>query len=43
MDTKVQAYIKKQETPQREIVEALREMILTFFPDIKEELIMSVP
>jgi hypothetical protein len=43
MDPKVQAYIKKQRTPQREIVELLRGMILKTFPDIKEEFKMGVP
>ncbi|MDA0525712.1 DUF1801 domain-containing protein [Methanococcoides alaskense] len=43
MDPKVQVYIKKQGTPQREIVEALRRMILKTFPDIKEELKLGVP
>lgn len=43
MDPKVQAYIKKQGTPQREIVEKLRDIILRNYPDIKEEFKMGVP
>ncbi|NPE28052.1 DUF1801 domain-containing protein [Methanococcoides sp. SA1] len=43
MDAKVQAYIKKQRTPEREIVEKLRDIILRNYPDIKEEFKMGVP
>ncbi|SES80986.1 hypothetical protein SAMN04488587_1132 [Methanococcoides vulcani] len=43
MNSKIQAYIKKQRSPQREIVEKLREIILRTYPDMKEEFKMGVP
>lgn len=43
MDTKVQAYIKKQSSSQKEIIEKLRSIILNTFPGIKEEFKMGVP
>lgn len=39
----VEKYIEKQKSPQREIVQRLRDMILKSFPDIKEEFKMGVP
>lgn len=36
MDKKVENYIKKLKAPQKKIVEALRELVLKIFPDIKE-------
>jgi hypothetical protein len=36
MDLKVQQYIHKQKSPQREICLKLREIILRTFPDTKE-------
>ena len=43
MDKKVDDYIEKQKSPQREICQRLREIILETFPDIKEEMKMGVP
>jgi hypothetical protein len=43
MDAKVDEYIQKQKSPQKEICEKLRKIILTTFPDITEELIVGVP
>lgn len=43
MDNRVEKYIKKQGSPQREIIEKLRHIILNTCPDIKEELKMGVP
>ena len=39
----VEKYVEKQKSPQREIVQRLREMILKSFPNIKEEFKMGVP
>jgi len=41
--SEVDEYIEKQKTPQREIVQRLRSIILKTFLDIKEELKMGVP
>ena len=43
MDLKVQQYIHKQKSPQREICLKLREIILRAFPDTKEEMKWGVP
>jgi hypothetical protein len=43
MDAQVEQYIEKQSSPQREIVETLRKIILKTFPDVKEEMKMGVP
>ena len=36
-------YIEKQKSPQKELVQRLRDIIVKTFPDIKEELRMGVP
>jgi uncharacterized protein YdhG (YjbR/CyaY superfamily) len=38
MDIKIDEYIEKQKSPQKEICEKLREIIFKTFPDIKEEI-----
>lgn len=43
MDEKVDAYIEKQKSPQREICQRLRETILKTFPGTKEEMKWGVP
>ena len=43
MNKKVDAYIEKQKSPQKEICNKLREIILAAFPGIKEEMKMGVP
>ena len=43
MSMEVEKYVEKQKSPQREIVQRLREMILKSFPNIKEEFKMGVP
>ena len=43
MDKDVDKYIKKQKSPQKEIVRKLRRIILKTFPKIKEEMKMGVP
>lgn len=43
MDKKVERYIEKQKSPQREICQKLRKIILNTFPEIKEEMKMGVP
>jgi uncharacterized protein YdhG (YjbR/CyaY superfamily) len=43
MDTRVNKYIEKQESPQREIVQKLRKIILKTFPEINEEMKLGVP
>jgi uncharacterized protein YdhG (YjbR/CyaY superfamily) len=43
MSTEVKGYIKKQNSPQREIVQALRTTILKTLPNFKEEIKMGVP
>lgn len=40
---KVEEYVKKQNSPQREIVQRLRATILKVFPSIQEEVKMGVP
>jgi hypothetical protein len=42
-NTKVEKYIKNQKSPQREIVQRLRDTILKTLPEIKEEFKMGVP
>jgi len=41
--TDVEKYMEKQKSPQREIVQRLRDTILKTLSDIKEELKMGVP
>lgn len=41
--TDVEKYLKKQESPQREIAQRLRDIILRTLPRIKEEFNMGVP
>ena len=41
--TEVEKYIENQKSPQREIVQRLRDTILKTLPDIKEEVKMGVP
>jgi len=43
MNMEVEDYIKKQNPPQREIVQRLRATILKTLPNVKEELKMGVP
>ena len=43
MHEKVDEYIKKQKSPQKEICQKLREVILKNFPDVKEEIKWGVP
>lgn len=43
MDKEVDAYIRKQKSPQKEICQKLRKIILKTFPKIKEEFKMGVP
>jgi hypothetical protein len=43
ISTKVEKYIEKQKSPQKEIVQKLRDMILQALPDFKEEFKMGVP
>jgi hypothetical protein len=43
MDKNVDEYIKKQKSPQKEICQRLRKIILTTFPDINEEMKVGVP
>ena len=43
MDAKVDEYIKKQKSPQKEICQKLREIILKTFPEINEKMIVGVP
>jgi len=40
---KVDEYIEKQKSPQKEICKKLRKIILKTFPDIKEEMKWGVP
>ena len=39
----VEGYVEKQKSPQREIIQRVREMILKSFPDIEEEFKMGAP
>ena len=41
--TEVEKYIENQKSPQKEIVQRLRDTILKTLPDIKEEFKMGVP
>ena len=43
MDEKVDEYIKKQKSPQKEICQRLRKIILKTFPEINEEMRVGVP
>jgi hypothetical protein len=43
MDKKVDAYIEKQPSPQKEICQALRALINKTFPGVKEEMKWGVP
>jgi hypothetical protein len=43
MDAKIDEYINKQQSPQREICQRLRKIILTAFPEINEEIRVGVP
>ncbi|MFX0060004.1 MAG: DUF1801 domain-containing protein [Candidatus Hodarchaeota archaeon] len=43
MDEKVDDYIKKQKSPQKEICQILRNIILRTYPNIKEEMKYGVP
>jgi len=43
MNKEVENYIEKQKSPQREICQKLRTIILKTYPNIKEELKMGVP
>ena len=39
----VREYIEKQKSPQKELVQKLRDIIVKTFPEVKEELKMGVP
>ena len=43
MDEKVDHYIKKQKSPQKEICQKIREIILKTIPQINEEMKVGVP
>jgi hypothetical protein len=43
MDNKINEYIEKQKSPQKEICQQLREIILRTFPNITEEMKYGVP
>jgi uncharacterized protein YdhG (YjbR/CyaY superfamily) len=43
MNNKVDDYIKKQGSPQKEICQELRKIVLKTFPDAKEEMKWGVP
>jgi hypothetical protein len=43
MDMNVDDYIKKQKSPQKEICQRLRTIILTTYPEINEEMKVGVP
>jgi hypothetical protein len=43
MDEEVSEYIENQKSPQKEICQRLREIILKTFPTIKEEMKWGVP
>lgn len=43
MDKKVEEYISKRKSPQREICERLRKLILKTLPKVKEEMKWGVP
>ena len=43
MSNKIDDYIQKQPSPQKEICRELRKLILDVFPDVKEEMKWGVP
>jgi hypothetical protein len=43
MSTAIDEYINKQNSPQKEICEKLRELIFRTFPDVKQEIKWGVP
>jgi uncharacterized protein YdhG (YjbR/CyaY superfamily) len=43
MANKIDEYINKQQSPQKEICQALRQLILKTFPGVKEEMKWGVP
>ena len=43
MDNKIDEYIEKQQSPQREICKQLRQIIFKTFPNIKEKMKWGVP
>jgi len=43
MDAKVNEYIKKQQSPQKEICQKLRAILLTTYPTINEQMKAGVP
>jgi hypothetical protein len=43
MNDKIDDYIAKQKSPQREICESLRKIILKTFPNVEEEMKWGVP
>lgn len=43
MSNEIDAYIQKQRSPQKEICQELRKIMLDVFPDIKEEMKWGVP
>jgi hypothetical protein len=43
MSNKIDDYIKKQPSPQKEICQSLRSLIFKTFPDVKEEMKWGVP
>lgn len=43
MDKKIDAYINKQKSPQKEICQQLRTLIHTTLPDVSEEMKWGVP
>ncbi|MDH3708766.1 MAG: DUF1801 domain-containing protein [Cyclobacteriaceae bacterium] len=43
MDKNVSEYVEKQESPQKEICQELRQIIFETFPNIKEEIKWGVP
>ncbi len=40
---KVEEYINKQKSPQKEVCQALRRLVLKTFPNVKEEMKWGVP
>jgi hypothetical protein len=43
MSNEVDKYIQKQKSPQKDICQGLRKIILKTFPDIQEEMKLGVP
>jgi hypothetical protein len=43
VDKKVNEYIEKQKSPQKEICQKLREIIIKTFPNLKEKMWVGVP